>query len=1229
MPANITGLWGALFDWPLIGIHSIVTQDGKLLSFGTDLSGNQGSAMYHDLWDPVTGTHTTLNHHMDTPTDIFCANAIIVPGTDKILIAGGDARPLGQVNFGVADVNVFNTTTLQITPDTHGKMSNARWYATSISLTNGEVLVLGRRDIAGVTITVPEVYTPGLGWRALANAKDAEASAHYNRAFLNTDGNAVYFTYTGKVMQLDTAGAGALTKIGTLPFSINWESPAIQFAPGKILMNDEGRGLWVVDINGPEAQFTHVADLDTERNWSNMTVLADGKVMINGGSTVTRSDATAIKTAVIWDPETNALTAMVDEDVPRLYHSSAVLLPDGTVLSMGGGGVKTVSADFINRLDAQIYKPGYLFDAASSEAIRPVILATPDHLQSGTNFSITVDNAADITKLTFVKNGAATHDFNMNAGFVNLAFTQGPDNTLVVTLPDYHHGVTAGSWMLFAWNAAGVPSVAPVLEIDPVFGTGAVIDADNMLTNGSFETAATVRTALTLDDLVGWHSTRNNFELWKAGNSGIPASDGRTVLEIDAERGTIWQSIHTKVGQDYDISFDFSGRPGFITSSRMEVLWNGVVIGTISPTDATFKPYTFSVTGTGGNDQLAFRAPETDTDKAGGYLDHVMFKADKVADLPNLIVNGDMEALAITSPSGWQAYTNTQFVGWQNLGANNVIAVQHAGSQMLDLDPEGARDELFQLVHTVGGTVYTLSFDATSAAPGSSGIDVLWNGAVIATIDSNSPATQNYAFAVTGTGLDKLAFRELPSQNNYLGAYLDNVVLMEGGDIIPNANLVTDGNLQALKITSARAWQSYSNAQMPGWKNLGADKLVHVKYLGSQMLDLDPTAAADEIYQTVHTKAGLNYTLTFDAIATKAESSAFAVLWNGTIVATVDPSELARESFSFEVTGTTGQDKLSFREISTQSDGLGAYIDNVKLLSGTNATLALAPSSALASHNGNHVMGTAVANVLRGTSAMDHIMGMGGNDLLVPYGGDDTVDGGTGSDTLRLAARPSELMIIKNKDSSYDVMTSTQTIHSIAVEKIALQAGAKNFGTYAIAVLAKALTTPIDAAHNRANLLSNGSFESIGRSVADGASHFAVLDAAVPGWASSKTGFDIWHDGYHNQPATTGHNVVQVDAGHGSVSQKIATQADHIYRLEFDFAGQTNYLASSAVQVVWNGHVVMTLHPSDDQFQFHALSVIGTGGKDTLTFQSMSTDTDRQGGLLDHITLHDFTLMVM
>ena len=90
------GTWSDVFAWPIVGIHAILTPDGKVLTYGTDKSGQQGAMLYLDLWDPVTNTHQTVNHRV--PTDLFCSSCVIVPSTGEILIAGGDSRGEGGKN---------------------------------------------------------------------------------------------------------------------------------------------------------------------------------------------------------------------------------------------------------------------------------------------------------------------------------------------------------------------------------------------------------------------------------------------------------------------------------------------------------------------------------------------------------------------------------------------------------------------------------------------------------------------------------------------------------------------------------------------------------------------------------------------------------------------------------------------------------------------------------------------------------------------------------------------------------------------------------------------------------------------------------------------------------------------------------------------------------------------------------------------------------------------------
>ena len=74
---------------------------------------------------------------------MFCAVAMVIPATGKIMIAGGDARPFGDINFGVTSVNHYDyrDKTLVKAPD--GEMAFPRWYPTAVTLANGTILVLG------------------------------------------------------------------------------------------------------------------------------------------------------------------------------------------------------------------------------------------------------------------------------------------------------------------------------------------------------------------------------------------------------------------------------------------------------------------------------------------------------------------------------------------------------------------------------------------------------------------------------------------------------------------------------------------------------------------------------------------------------------------------------------------------------------------------------------------------------------------------------------------------------------------------------------------------------------------------------------------------------------------------------------------------------------------------------------------------------------------------------
>ena len=156
-------------------------------------------------------------------------------------------------------------------------------------------------------------------------------------------------------------------------------------------------------------------------------------------------------TAELWDPAQDSFTELASATRYRGYHSIALLLPDGRVLSSGGD----------NEPNAEVFSPPYLFKGA-----RPVVTSTPSSITYGESFSVDTPDATSITAVTLVRLSAVTHAFNMNQRFLRLAFSQTPGG-LTVTAPSGAKIAPPGHYMLFVLNAAGVPSIAPIVRLPP------------------------------------------------------------------------------------------------------------------------------------------------------------------------------------------------------------------------------------------------------------------------------------------------------------------------------------------------------------------------------------------------------------------------------------------------------------------------------------------------------------------------------------------------------------------------------------------------------------------------------------------------------------------------------------------------------------------------------------------------------------------------------------------
>jgi hypothetical protein len=194
------------------------------------------------------------------------------------------------------------------------------------------------------------------------------------------------------------------------------------------------------------------------RSFINLVTLPDDTVLALGGESEKNGGniANAVYAAELWSPLTQTWTTMSSMHTPREYHGTALLLPDARVLVSGMGSDFGKVPDEKN---AEFYSPPYLFKGA-----RPTISQAPTQISYGSNFFVATPDAANITRAVLIRTGAVTHFFSANNGYVPLTIQQGAGG-LTLSAPANGNLAAPGFYMLFIVNSAGVPCVAPFVQL--------------------------------------------------------------------------------------------------------------------------------------------------------------------------------------------------------------------------------------------------------------------------------------------------------------------------------------------------------------------------------------------------------------------------------------------------------------------------------------------------------------------------------------------------------------------------------------------------------------------------------------------------------------------------------------------------------------------------------------------------------------------------------------------
>ena len=165
-------------------------------------------------------------------------------------------------------------------------------------------------------------------------------------------------------------------------------------------------------------------------------------------------DPDAIHETESFDPATGSWHAMASMTKDRLYHSNAMLLPDGRVLAAGSNIHRGT-----NELTIELYRPPYLF-----RGDRPRIDHVPDQISRGSKFEIGVPEARTISDVALIRPSATTHCVDAEQRYVGLLFEVTSDDTISAIVPADPFVAPPGFYMLFVLRD-GVPSKAPFVRI--------------------------------------------------------------------------------------------------------------------------------------------------------------------------------------------------------------------------------------------------------------------------------------------------------------------------------------------------------------------------------------------------------------------------------------------------------------------------------------------------------------------------------------------------------------------------------------------------------------------------------------------------------------------------------------------------------------------------------------------------------------------------------------------
>lgn len=438
-PEPPSGRWEIVAAVPVGAWSSALLPTGKVLLF------QNGEQMY--LWDPET---RQFGPRFSSNTNLFCAGLTFL-ADGRLLAVGGHAGQDEQEHFlGLRSAEVFDPWQERWTqlPDMAG---GERWYPTAVTLPDGRILVASGTH-AGAPNEAIELFDPvSQEWQIVAQQQLplypwAAVLAASELLFYGPQTVTAYFDWTSGTFREAGGrsggrfgGAGVLLNAGTAELlALGGGDPTT----GATEIFDAGVGAW-----------RPLPPMTRARRDPDVVLLPDGAALVIGGYSGARDGEGEVAeddvlTVEVLDAERTGWSEAAPANYGHGYHSTALLLPDGSV--MAGGPERQLEVNL----------PWYFFAGE-----RPDIASAPAQAGYGEVFSVTTTADAGIARVVLIRVSSATHSLNTDQRYMTLEFQQVSERELSLQAPASPSLAPPGYYLLFVVTDGNVPSEGRFLLI--------------------------------------------------------------------------------------------------------------------------------------------------------------------------------------------------------------------------------------------------------------------------------------------------------------------------------------------------------------------------------------------------------------------------------------------------------------------------------------------------------------------------------------------------------------------------------------------------------------------------------------------------------------------------------------------------------------------------------------------------------------------------------------------